>query len=89
MPKSIHRAEYRILLRLLRELRMSAGVTQTRASASLGRVQSFVSDVERGVRRLDVVQLRDLCIALGTDLPSFVAAFERSMGSSRARKATK
>lgn len=79
MPKTIHRREYAVLLRLIKEQRQRGGLTQTQCSAALDRPQSFMSDVERGARRLDVVQLRDLCRVLGTDLPTFVRAFERAL----------
>ncbi|WP_428557254.1 hypothetical protein [Pseudomonas edaphica] len=39
-------------------------MTQAQCSAALGRPQSFMSDVERGVRRLDTAELRDLCLVL-------------------------
>jgi len=79
MPKSIHRNEYRVLLRMVRERRLRAGLTQKECSESLGRSQSFISDIERGVRRLDVVQLRDLCRILKSDLRRFVVDFEREL----------
>jgi len=79
MPKTIHRHEYKVLLRLLRERRQHAGLTQAQCSKALGRTQSFVSDIERGVRRLDLVQLRDLCLVLNIDLPSFIRMFERNL----------
>lgn len=42
----------------------------------LGRHQSFVSDIEQGVIRLDLVQLRDLCRILDMDFVKFVRKFE-------------
>ncbi|GGJ36578.1 hypothetical protein [Pseudomonas avellanae] len=48
-------------------------------SAAQGRPQSFMSDVERGVRRLDMVQLRDLCQILGSDLVGFTKSFEAAL----------
>ena len=57
MPKSIHRPEYTVLCALLREKRLEAGLQQTEVSARLKRRQPFVSDVERGVRRLDLIEL--------------------------------
>ncbi|MBB4128680.1 transcriptional regulator with XRE-family HTH domain [Xanthomonas translucens] len=80
MPtKSIHKKDYAILLGQLRELRLAAGLTQVDLSAALGRPQSYVSDVERGERRMDLLQLRDFCNACGTSLTSFVADFEREL----------
>lgn len=80
MPtKSIHKKDYAILLRQLRELRLAAGLTQVGLSNTLGRPQSYVSDVERGERRMDLLQLRDFCNACGTSLTKFVAEFEREL----------
>jgi transcriptional regulator with XRE-family HTH domain len=79
MAKSIHRPEYEVLRELLREARLSAGLTQVQLSASLGRPQSYVSDLERGVRRLDLIELRDICAVVGRDLPAFVRELERGI----------
>ena len=77
MPKTIHRPEYSLLRELVREERVRAGVTQADLSARLNRSQSFVSDVERGVRRLDVIELRDMCQVLGSNFLEVVAEFEK------------
>lgn len=44
-----------------------------------------MSDVERGVRRLDTVQLRDLCQVLSNDLISFTKSFERALSHDNVR----
>jgi len=71
MPKTIHRPEYDVLRAMVRGLREGAGITQTEMSARLGRSQSFVSDIERGVRRLDILELRDICQLAGRDFSDF------------------
>lgn len=81
MPKSIHRPEYTTLRNLIRELRMERGVTQESLSVQLGRTQSFLSDIERGVRRIDALELRDLCQLLETNLPQFVAELEKRLAA--------
>ena len=81
MPtKSIHKSEYSILLRRLRALRTAAGLTQVDLSTALQRPQSYVSDVERGSRRMDLLQLRELCQACGQSLTEFVDEFEQELG---------
>lgn len=67
------------MLDLLRELRQSTGVTQADLAARLDRPQSFVSKYESGERRLDVVELRSVCLALGVDLAKFVKRFEGNL----------
>lgn len=76
MPKTIYRHEYDVLLTLIKKHRKESGLTQVACSTALGRPQSFMSDVETGSRRLDVVQLRDLCNVLGIDLPALITEFE-------------
>jgi hypothetical protein len=40
-----------------------------------------MSDVESGTRRLDIVQLRDLCNVLGIGLQDLIAEFEKSLSA--------
>lgn len=79
MRKSIHTDDYAALIELLRETREAARVTQSDISKHLGRSQSFVSDVERGQRRLDVIELRDICNYLGVEFPKFAHELERRL----------
>lgn len=79
MSKTIYRPEHTVLLSLLKKHRKAAGLTQVQCSKALGRPQSFMSDVESGTRRLDIVQLRDLCKVLGIDLTDLIAEFEKSL----------
>ena len=79
MTKAIYRREHMIFLQVLKRMRDESGMTQAQCSAALGRPQSFMSDVERGVRRLDMVQLRDLCQVLGSDLIGFTQSFEHAL----------
>ncbi|AZF57312.1 helix-turn-helix transcriptional regulator [Pseudomonas sp. R11-23-07] len=76
MPKTIYKPENAVLLSLLKKHRKAAGLTQVQCSKALGRPQSFMSDVESGTRRLDIVQLRDLCKVLGIGLTGLIAEFE-------------
>jgi DNA-binding transcriptional regulator YiaG len=77
VKKSIYSPEQNELLKLLREKRKRAGMSQTDLAGRLGRSQSFVSKYESGELRLDLVQLSLICRALGTSLSSFVREFEK------------
>jgi transcriptional regulator with XRE-family HTH domain len=76
MDKSIHTDEYETLVDLLKEAREAAELTQEELAAKLKQSQSFVSKMETGDRRLDLVQLRTVCAVLGITLTDFVARFE-------------
>lgn len=84
MSKTIYRPEHAVLLSLLKKYRKAAGLTQVQCSKALDRPQSFMSDVESGTRRLDIVQLRDLCKVLGIGLPDLIAEFEKSLSAAEA-----
>lgn len=69
-----------MLLQLLAESRAQAGVTQVDLAKKLKEDQSWVSKVERGIRRLDLVELALWCQALGIPLSQFVAHYEDRLG---------
>lgn len=77
MPKTIFSAGQEKLQRLLKSAREDAGLTQVALAKELKRPQSYVSKFECGERRLDLVELREICEALGISLVDFVKRFER------------
>jgi transcriptional regulator with XRE-family HTH domain len=52
---------------MLIEARTRAGLTQVELAARLGRPQPFISFVERGERRVDVIEFYAIMKALGAD----------------------
>jgi len=81
MSKTLYTREHDIFLKLIKSMRAESGLTQAQCSAALGRPQSFMSDVERGVRRLDIIQLRELCHVLDTTLIELVTRLENTIES--------
>ena len=75
-PRPLHDRDYAVLVRLLRDARREAGVTQVELALRLGVDQSMISKVERQERRIDVAELRRLCAALDVDLAAFVTRFD-------------
>jgi transcriptional regulator with XRE-family HTH domain len=65
-----------VLRKLLRQVRREAGLRQVGLAERLDRPQSFVSNVEKGQRRVDVLELREICEACGTTLGEFVSRLE-------------
>ena len=61
MKKSIHDQRYIEVVALLRKARERAGRTQREVAQMLGRPQSYVSKVETCERRLDYVELLQIC----------------------------
>jgi transcriptional regulator with XRE-family HTH domain len=79
MTRSIFTNQQGQLQVLLREVRLEAGLRQVDVAERLGQPQSFVSKYESGLRRLDLVELRQVCMVLGISLEAFVRRFEESL----------
>jgi transcriptional regulator with XRE-family HTH domain len=77
MKKSIYSVGQVELLKLLRETRKKAGLSQLELARRLDRSQSFVSKYESGELQLDLIELCSICRAMDTSLSTFVREFER------------
>ncbi|MBM0205646.1 helix-turn-helix transcriptional regulator [Micromonospora sp. STR1s_5] len=67
MPRSLSSARQQRLAQLLIRYREEAGLNQVDVARALGRHQPFISNLESGQRRLDVVELLDLADVVGFD----------------------
>ena len=83
--KSIHLSAYRQFQSDLAELRQSVGLTQAALAKKLGRPQSYVSKVEAGDRRIDVVEYVQLIQAIGTDPEPLIGKLAALLKNSRNR----
>jgi len=79
MQKSIHSARYRVFLKVFRQARLRAGLTQVQLARAIRETQTFVSKCERGERRVDVMELGTFCKAFGITLKQFVTTLERAI----------
>jgi transcriptional regulator with XRE-family HTH domain len=67
MSKSMFTDGYASMLAILIKLRKDSSITQVALSKKLGKAQPFVSNVERGVRRIDLIEFCAIVMALGAD----------------------
>lgn len=65
--KSTYSETYRSLIDHLVRARKAKGITQASLAQNLGRPQSFVSKIENGERRLDVVEFIEIAHLIGED----------------------
>lgn len=79
MAKTLHSRHNKIFLKMLRELRESRGLRQSDLADLLGRSQATVSNVERGERRLDVIELRDWLEALEEEFLEFAGKLDAEL----------
>lgn len=77
MPKrrapfgSLHSTRYRKLVQKLKEARIEAGLTQMDVARAMRRSQGFVSNMERGERRIDFIEIEDLAALYGRSVMDF------------------
>ena len=64
-------------------MRQEAELRQEDVAANLGKPQSFVSKYESGERRLDILELREVCAAIGVSLADFVRRLERVLSDEK------
>jgi transcriptional regulator with XRE-family HTH domain len=74
-------AELRILGEVLLRARERAGLKQADVAAKLGLPASYLSKVENGTRRLDVVELIRIAEAIGVSPAELVADVQRSLAA--------
>ncbi len=68
-----------ITQRLLREMRLEAGLTQTGLAARIEKDQTYISKYESGERRLDVLEIREICQAIGITLEEFARKLDKAL----------
>ena len=73
MPTSMFTDAYKVLVNALVEARKEAGLTQTELGRRLGKGQKYVSVIETGVRRVDLIEFHAIGQALGRDPVRFYA----------------
>lgn len=79
MSKPLHDARYKRMLDLLMEARGTKGLSQKNLASLLSQDQSYVSKCERGIRRLDVIELRDWVSALGIKFSTFARRLDADL----------
>lgn len=60
MSKSIYSKEYKNIIVRLKTARLNAGLKQEDVASRLKKPQSYVSKIERGERRVDAAELKEL-----------------------------
>ena len=77
IPNEIHqRKEFLVLLK---DIRQQNGVRQVELAKQLGVPQSFVSKYETGERRLDILELWQICHLIGISLDDFIHQLEEKL----------
>lgn len=72
MKKTIYSKEHKYLVGQLKKAREEAGLNQNKVAMLLSKTQSYVSKVESGQLRIDVVQLKEFAGIYKKNLDFFI-----------------
>ncbi|MDD5432663.1 MAG: helix-turn-helix transcriptional regulator [Candidatus Omnitrophica bacterium] len=72
MGGTIYTKTHKLLVGKLIDARKKAGLKQVEAAKKLGRSQSYISKIEIGQRRVDIVQLKELAALYKKKLDFFI-----------------
>ena len=73
MSKSIYSKDYRSVIEKLKKARLDAGLKQSDVAQKLKKPQSYISKIERGERRVDAAELKELAKILKKDINYFLS----------------
>mgnify|MGYP000969860373 CR=1 FL=1 len=72
MDKAIYTKDHKNMVSQLKKARLEAGFDQKEVAKILGKTQSYISKVESGQRRIDIIQLKAFAKVYKKDLDFFV-----------------
>ncbi len=72
MPRAIYQDEHKNIVERLKKARFEAGMGQIEVAKKLGRTQSYISKIESGQRRFDILQLKEFAKLYKKTLDYFV-----------------
>ena len=72
MPRAIYIKDHNAIVERLKKARFESGLGQVEASKKLGKTQSYLSKIESGQRRFDVLQLKEFAKLYKKPLDYFV-----------------
>lgn len=72
MDKTIYTKDHKFIIEQLKKARVGAGFDQEKAAELLGKTQSYISKIEAGQRRIDVVQLKEFAKTYKKSLDYFI-----------------
>ncbi|TSC91637.1 MAG: transcriptional regulator [Parcubacteria group bacterium Licking1014_17] len=73
MSKSIYSKEYKNIIERLKTARLDADLKQEDVASKLKKPQSYISKIERGERRVDAAELKELAKILKKDINYFLS----------------
>ena len=72
MSKTIYSKEHKYIVKQLKMARQEAGLDQSDVAKLLGKTQSYISKIESGQRRIDIITLKEFAKVYKKDINFFL-----------------
>lgn len=72
MSKTIYKEEYKKIAQKLKKARQEAGLTQAQVANKLNESQSYISKVEAGEQRIDIIELKQFAFLYKKPVSYFI-----------------
>jgi len=72
MSKAIYSKDHKYIVEQLKKARQGTGLKQSEVAKLLGKTQSYISKIESGQRRIDIVTLKDFAKVYRKDINFFL-----------------
>ncbi|MFH1656939.1 MAG: helix-turn-helix transcriptional regulator [bacterium] len=72
MSKAIYSKDHKYIVEQLKKARQKADLEQEQVAKMLKKTQSYISKVESGQRRIDVIQLKEFAKIYKKDISYFI-----------------
>jgi len=72
MNDTIYSKDHKQLIEKLKKVRVEIGLNQSEVAKQIGKTQSYVSKVESGQRRIDIIQLKEFAKLYKKDIHYFI-----------------
>jgi len=72
MTKAIYLKEYKQIAEKLKKARIESGLTQEVVAGKINKPQSYISKVEQGEQRIDIIELQHFASLYKKDINYFI-----------------
>lgn len=72
MPNFIYSKEHKFIVKQLKKARNEAGLVQEKVAQILNTSQSYISKLESGQRKIDIVQLKEIARIYKKEINFFI-----------------
>lgn len=83
VKKTLYTKNYQVFLELVYKIRVASNLRQIDLAKRLEAPQSFISKIESGERRVDLIELLEICRVMNVSIVDFVKELEKKINEAK------